>query len=230
MAVSNIFWNGDFAFVNTYKIVNTGGGVARIKKIYLINRNEHILGGDNNNSSYYNFFEKKFPFKFFRPPSKTPGVSNGYLQSYISWDIEQPQYNFVSPFFRYEIQGNEIKYMTGQDLVRTNELDDSEYKLYGKSLLALYRAPNTFDLPAFSLANDFIQLTIMFNGDTGLDGDYYADLHIEYLDVDNINVNFVTTIKATVNNSNIVEMDFISKDDIESVIGYEIFGNAITIG
>ena len=65
MAVSNIFWNGDFAFVNTYKIVNTGGGVARIKKIYLINRNEHILGGDNNNSSYYNFFEKKFPFKFF---------------------------------------------------------------------------------------------------------------------------------------------------------------------
>ena len=52
MEVSNIFWNGSPAFVNTYKIVNTGGGVARIRKIYLINRNEHILGGNNNNSSW----------------------------------------------------------------------------------------------------------------------------------------------------------------------------------
>ena len=188
------------------------------------------------------FIRRYYPFKFFNAPIATEGVviedldTIEIVPNLVFRELNPGFFNFngfANPFsVRYFPAGQplyQIQYVTEcSTVVGANVLNEGTVKLFNYNLRDLYRAPKVYNLPAYSTNNDELEIFVIFTPNITFRGEYNAELTIKYNDgfMDKVHTN---TIKCVVQNSNFAEVDKTLEQNIFSIEGVELEGNAINL-
>lgn len=234
-------WNGHSGVGEKLRIINNGG-TAHIKKIYLNNENQYLLGNNSNAPVTGNiFYHNLYAFKFYSNPTITSGVVVGdlpVLSTIQGTDISIEDFPSIENYEGYPgpniVQSltfgspaYQTQYIQGQGIsvVNPNQLFGTYINLFNQPLKNYYRAPNSYNLPSLSVANDYIELFVIFIPKLNLRGPYTAELIIEYEDANGLLYIHKNTLKAKVSETNIAEIDRTEEEDIFSIKSFVIGGN-----
>ncbi len=249
MALQHFIWEGLDSVSEVLKIRNIGssGSVAKIKSIHLINQNSYLnsptLSGYNSNSN--TFYRALYPFKFLpRFLSHTSGVNVGDLpmitpsSSFISALEQTPPINspfFVSPYQNgvFDSTLNKYVYFNGEGVMAQHSSIPGPHPLpvmfYRYPIKDYYRFPNTYGLNAYNDNSDEITFKIMFNPRLGFSGLYTATFVIVYENDLGEVITRENIITCEVFDSNISEIDFTPKNNIEDINSFSLTNNAFEI-
>lgn len=249
MAIINTTWNGYEVIGEKYKIKNIGDNNARIKKIYLDNVNQYLLG----NTSYtpiqgFIFYQNLYPFKFFNDPVFSNGVvvSDLDVAFYLSGTqipvYETPSIQNYSGYpgpmsVSNVLTGSsitQIQYLTGEGItvVNPNQIIGTSINLYDRPLKDAYRANKTYTLRPYGVNEneDELEIFIIFTPNMQMFGLYEADLVIEYEDPQGGIYTRKNTLKCLLkNNTNISEIDKTPEINVFSIDNVQLEGNEIFI-
>tara|TARA_R100000541_G_scaffold18782_2_gene28662 strand:- start:2396 stop:3136 length:741 start_codon:yes stop_codon:yes gene_type:complete len=245
MAIINTTWNGYEVIGEKYTIKNIGNNDARIKKIYLDNVNQYLLG----NTSYtpiqgFIFYQNLYPFKFYNDPIFSNGVvvSNLDVSFYLS-GTQIPVYEtppiqnylgYPGPMSVSNVLSSTTQYLTGEGItvVNPNQFIGTSINLYNRPLKDTYRANKTYTLRTYGVNGneDELEIFIIFTPNMQMFGLYEADLVIEYEDPQGVIFTRKNTLKCLLkNNTNISEIDKTPEINVFSIDNIQLEGNEIFI-
>ena len=245
MAVVNVNWNSTQVIGERLKIRNVVDTTTiKIKHLYLNNTNNYLLSNTNNLLPYgFIFYHEYYPFKFFNDPIITDGVvienldSNVIIPNFFSAEVNPGFFNFNGFANPFSVRNLPIgaplyqsEYVTGPGItvVDSSVINPGTVKLFNYNLRDLYRAPKIYNLPAYSVNNDELEIFVIFTPNISFRGEYKAELTIKYNDgvQDKIHKN---TIKCNILDSNFSEVDRTLEQNIFSIEGVQLEGNAINL-
>jgi|TARA_R100000541_G_scaffold58659_1_gene70240 hypothetical protein len=234
-------WNGYKGIGERLRIINNGG-TAHIKKIYLNNDNQYLQGSNAAAPvTGYIFYHDLYAFKFYDNPTLTSGVVVGDLPIVFTipgTNITVEDFPSIENYEGYPgpasvsiLTAGSPAYLTqyiqgnGISVVNPNQFYGTYINLYNQPLKNYYRAPNSYTLPPYSVAGDYIELFAIFIPNASLRGLYTADLIVEYEDDNGLLYIHTNTLTAKVTETNILEIDRTEEDDIFSIKSFVIGGD-----
>lgn len=248
MALEHFIWEGLDSVGEVFKIRNIGasGSVARISNIYLINQNPYLssptLSGYSHEAN--TFYRALYPFKFNPSNYAQNLVGQGDLSMsspysfFISALEHVPPINsslFVNPYQNgvFNATLNNYVYFNGQGVSVPNSSIPGPFPnpvmFYGHPIKDYFRFPNTYELLSYGDIGSELTFKIMFNPRLGFAGVYTAKLVIVYNNDLGETITRENTITCEVFDSNISEIDFTSKNDIEDINSFSLTNNAFEI-